>query len=102
MPLGTVVQQKLSSSTQKHHWQWIAADDRAFVKGCHVCQLAKKATTKSGGELQPLHAPQGRFNSISSDQVLGMLLSDGVNGFITCTDYLTRYVCSCDTVPWHG
>jgi hypothetical protein len=88
----------LARLTQNCYWRGIAADVRAFVKGCHVCQIAKRATTQPAGELRPLPVPQGKFEYISIDQVFGMPLSEGANGFITCTDLLSKYV---TVIPCH-
>lgn len=69
-----------------------------FVRGCHVCQTAKRSTQKPAGELHPLPIPAQKFEYVSIDQVFGMPLSEGANGFITCTDLLTKYV---TVIPCH-
>jgi hypothetical protein len=88
----------LARITVNCYWRGIAQDVRVFVRGCHVCQTAKRSTQKPAGELHPLPIPTGKFEYISIDQVFGMPLSDGANGFITCTDLLTKYV---TVIPCH-
>jgi hypothetical protein len=68
------------------------------VKGCHICQISKRSTQKPAGELQPLPIPKDKFEYISIDQVFGMPMSEGANGFITCTDLLSEYVV---VIPCH-
>ena len=88
----------LARITANCYWRGIAQDVRVFVRGCHVCQTAKRSTQKPAGELQPLPIPAQKFEYISIDQVFGMPLSAGFNGFITCTDLLTKYV---TVIPCH-
>ena len=82
----------LGRLTGSYWWRGIAADVRAFCKGCHVCQVGKRATGKPAGLLQSLPVPTEKFQFISIDQVVGMPLCQGFDAFITCTDLLTKYV----------
>lgn len=82
----------LARLVHNYWWKGVAADVREFCKGCHICQEAKRSTVRAPGLLQSLPVPEGKFEYISIDQVFGMPVSEGYDGFFTVTDLLTKYV----------
>ena len=82
----------LARLVHKFWWKGVAAEVREFCRGCQICQEAKRSTVKAPGLLHSLPVPEGKFEYVSIDQVFGMPVVQGFDGFFTVTDLLTKYV----------
>jgi hypothetical protein len=98
LPVVIGVLQKLTLARLTVNCYILAWDSTGCTCVCegllwHICQTAKRSTLKPAGEL--LSCTHCLFNLgveyISIDQVFVMpLRSEGTNGFISCTDLLTK------------
>ena len=82
---------RLQSTVVRHFW-WprIKADIDAYVKGCTVCQLTKRARHLPYGKLQPHHPPGRPFEHVSLDLITDLPTSKGYDSVVVFVDMLTK------------
>lgn len=64
----------------RHFWwprmtQWV----RRFVRACYSCQVNKPTNQRTGGLLQPLPVPERRWQSVSTDLITDLPVSESGN-----------------------
>ena len=57
---------------QQFYWPGLHKDFLDYVVQCQKCQVNKAERLKAGGLLQPLEIPQGKWESISMDFIVGL------------------------------
>lgn len=62
-----------------------------FVSECDTCQRNKVDTKPQPGLLQPLHIPQGKWQDISMDFIMGLPPSARSDSILVVIDRLTKY-----------
>ena len=72
------------------YWKGLKQDVEQFVKQCLVCQQAKHLNTHTPGLLQPLPIPQGVWQDISLDFVVGLPKSEGFEVILVVVDRFTN------------
>ena len=66
-------------------------DVHGYVTHCQKCQVNKAERLKAGGLLQPLEIPNGKWESISMDFIVGLpLTSRGHDAIWVVVDRLTK------------
>ena len=74
-------------------WQGMFSDISEYIRTCVSCQRSKRSTTKPAGLLQPLHVPQGPWDSASTDFITGRPETKaGFDAIVVFVDRLTKYV----------
>ncbi len=57
---------------RKFYWPGLHKDVQDYVVKCQKCHVNKAERLKAGGLLQPLEIPQGKWESISMDFIVGL------------------------------
>ena len=74
-------------------WPGMFSDINEHVPTCLSCQRSKRITGKPTGLLQPLHNPQGPWDSLSTDFVTSLRKTKaGFDAILVLVDRLTKYV----------
>lgn len=71
-------------------WKALAADVRAFVKKCDLCQRHKYDVAASPGLLQPLPMPDGVWTDICLDFIEGLPNSKGLSVILVVVDRISK------------
>jgi hypothetical protein len=71
-------------------WPSMRAYVNVYVDGCDLCQRTKARTEIARGPLMPLEVPQGPWQSISYDFVVGLPESHGYDSILNIVDRFTK------------
>ncbi|XP_061344583.1 uncharacterized protein LOC133290508 [Gastrolobium bilobum] len=66
-------------------------DVKEFVSKCGVCQQVKYEASKPGGLLQPLPIPEGIFEDLTMDFIVGLPPSNGYTTILVIVDRLSKF-----------
>ena len=76
---------------RQFYWPGLHKDVQDYVVQCQKCQVNKAERLKAGGLLQPLEIPQGKWESISMDFIVGLPnTSRGHDAIWVIVDRLTK------------
>ena len=82
---------------RQFYWPRLHKDVQEYVLNCQKCQVNKAERLKAGGLLQPLEIPQGKWESISMDFIVGLpRTSRGHDAIWVIVDRLTKM---CKFIP---
>ena len=77
---------------RRFFWPNLMADVRKFVRSCPVCARAKPRNQKAPGLLNPLPYPDGPFQSLEMDFIIGLPDIDGKTSILSIVDRYTKRV----------
>ena len=84
---------------QTFTWPGLAADVRAYVRSCDLCQRSKPMGGKMRGLLQPLPVPHDRWEEVSLDFIVGLpRTKDGHDAILVFVDRLSKWAYFVPTV----
>ena len=87
------VNKTLHNLQRSFWWQGLFTDISEYICTCVLCQRSKRLATKPAGLLQPLHVPEGPWDSVSTDFISGLSKSKaGFDAIVVFVDRLTKYV----------
>ena len=83
---------KTYAHVRRHfYWAEMHKDVHGYVTHCQKCQVNKAERLKAGGLLQPLEIPNGKWESISMDFIVGLpTTSRGHDAIWVVVDRLTK------------
>ena len=91
--LGVNMYKTLHNLQRSFWWQGMFTDISNYICTCVSCQRSKRSATKPAGLLQPLHVPQGPWDSVSTDFITGLPKTKaGFDAIVVFVDRLTKYV----------
>ncbi|XP_061376328.1 uncharacterized protein LOC133318356 [Gastrolobium bilobum] len=73
------------------YWLSMRKHVKEFVQNCHICQQVKYETSKVAGLLQPLPIPEGIFEDLSMDFIVGLPLSKGFTTVLVVVDRMSKF-----------
>ncbi|XP_061355879.1 uncharacterized protein LOC133300369 [Gastrolobium bilobum] len=73
------------------YWDSMRKDIKAYVRNCQVCQQFKSPTSAPHGLLQPLPTPEGVFEDLTLDFIVGLPLSHGFTTILVTVDRLSKF-----------
>lgn len=83
--------QTYNTLSQRFFWPRMLASVKAYVKGCDTCQRIKPGSGGPLGPLQLLPVPDGRWNRIGMDFIVGLpRTKTGHNCIFTVIDHMTK------------
>lgn len=71
------VRKTYKAMAETFFWKNMMIDIKALVKGCRVCQQVKSTVGKLQGLLQPLPIPEGPWEELTMDFIVGLPPSKG-------------------------
>jgi transposase InsO family protein len=85
------VTKTLELMQRTYWWPTVRKDVIQYVTTCASCQRNKARNVKSGGLLQPLQVPEGRWYSVSMDYITGLpCTAAGYDAVYVVLDRLTK------------
>ena len=75
---------------QSFYWPGMKRDVLQYVARCLTCQKIKAERVKYPGKLQPIDAPQMKWECISMDFITGLPMSRGFDSIFVVVDMLTK------------
>jgi hypothetical protein len=86
-------QKTVDSVRRQFWWQGITEDVKDYVFSCQKCQEMKTRHQQTGGLLQPLPIPRGKWQDVSVDFIMELPKTDrGINAIMTVVDRATKMV----------
>ena len=73
--------------TRGYYWPRMDEFMEEYVKGCRICQMAKKKNIRAHGKLQPLPVPDGPWQWTESDLIAPLPPSRGKNAIYVVGGY---------------
>lgn len=73
------------------YWPGLKKEVLEYIKRCDICQLNKGEHVASPGLLEPIPIPEGAWELITMDFIVGLPKSDGKEVILTVVDKLTKY-----------
>ncbi|KAJ3686553.1 hypothetical protein LUZ61_015717 [Rhynchospora tenuis] len=73
------------------YWPGLKETVREVVRNCEVCQLNKSENVATPGLLQPILVPDGAWQGISMDFIVGLPKSEGKTVILVIVDRFTKY-----------
>jgi hypothetical protein len=87
------VRKTAESLLRFYWWPGLAKEVKQFVQVCDACQRNKSSTTKPSGLLQPLPIPEGKWESIGMDFIVGLpCTAKGFDSILVIIDRLSKMV----------
>jgi hypothetical protein len=74
-----------------YYWPKMSEFIESYIKGCKICQMAKKKNIRAHGKLQPLSKPEGPWQWTESDLIAPLPPSKGKNAIYVVVDRFTKY-----------
>ena len=69
----------LEKIRRRFWWQGMFSDVKNFCEGCHICQMSNASTNKPNGTLNPLSIPKRRWETVTMDFIVGLLLESDIS-----------------------
>ena len=89
---GHVGYQRTIHHVQRMYW-WpsMYSEIKEYVKGCLICQQDKSSLTNPPGKLQPLPIPEGAWDYVTADRIVGLpKTKKGYTAILVVVDRLTK------------
>ena len=79
-------------ANRQFSWRGMGTDIQHYVRTCPVCQTTKSDHQKTGGALQPLPVPSGRWEQITTDLCTDLPMPFGYTAIAVFVDRLSKMV----------